>query len=267
MRRFFLVASLLGACPLAAQAPTAPPPIQDNSFLVEEAYNQERGVVQHIHTFERARGGGWEYGFTQEWPARGQRHQLSYTVPLERGDDTGFGDVALHYRYQASPPGAPTAFAPRLSVLLPTGDYRRGRGTGGAGLQFNLPVSVELPGSLVAHSNAGATYTPQARDRAGNEATATELALAQSMIWLARPKLNFMLEAAWTRTAEVVGPERTEASDAFVLSPGIRGAIDFPSGLQVVPGIAVPIGVGPSSGERSVFLYLSFEHPFGRGTR
>ena len=29
------------------------PPIQDNSFLVEEAYNQERGVVQHISTFSR----------------------------------------------------------------------------------------------------------------------------------------------------------------------------------------------------------------------
>jgi hypothetical protein len=28
-----------------------PGPIQDNSFLAEEAYNQEPGVVQHIQTF------------------------------------------------------------------------------------------------------------------------------------------------------------------------------------------------------------------------
>lgn len=28
-------------------------PIQDNSFLIEEAYNQEFGVVQHINTFTR----------------------------------------------------------------------------------------------------------------------------------------------------------------------------------------------------------------------
>jgi hypothetical protein len=29
-----------------------------------------------------------------------------------------------------------------------------------------------------------------------------------------------------------------------------------------VPGIALPIGVGASRGEKAVFLYLSFEHPF-----
>src|SRR6185312_16420034 len=52
--------------------------IQDNSFLIEEAYNQESGVVQHISTFERADGGDWAYSFTQEWPLGGIRHQLSY---------------------------------------------------------------------------------------------------------------------------------------------------------------------------------------------
>lgn len=30
-----------------------PAPIQDNSFLIEEAYNQEDGIIQHISTFER----------------------------------------------------------------------------------------------------------------------------------------------------------------------------------------------------------------------
>jgi hypothetical protein len=48
---------------------------------------------------------------------------------------------------------------------------------------------------------------------------------------------------------------------AFV-SPGVRWSYDFESGLQIVPGIAFPIGVGPSRREKSVFLYLSFEHPF-----
>jgi hypothetical protein len=38
--------------------------------------------------------------------------------------------------------------------------------------------------------------------------------------------------------------------------------LNFTSGLQIVPGIAVPIGVGSSSGQRDVFLYLSFEHAF-----
>src|SRR5438445_13715185 len=46
-----------------------PPAIQDNSFLVEEAYNQEFGVVQHIQTLQRLWDSkDWVYTFTQEWP-------------------------------------------------------------------------------------------------------------------------------------------------------------------------------------------------------
>ena len=70
----------LGASSLAAQESGEPEPIADNSFLIEEAYNQEAGVVQHINTFVRPDGGGaWAYSFTQEWPLRGMRNQLSYT--------------------------------------------------------------------------------------------------------------------------------------------------------------------------------------------
>src|SRR5207249_3322336 len=55
--------------------------IQDNSFLVEEAYNQEFGVVQHIQNFQRYwNSKEWIYTFTQEWPVDPRpRHQLSYT--------------------------------------------------------------------------------------------------------------------------------------------------------------------------------------------
>ena len=34
------------------------------------------------------------------------------------------------------------------------------------------------------------------------------------------------------------------------------------SGLQIVPGIAFRIGVGPSGGQHALFLYLSLEHSF-----
>src|SRR5215475_6685724 len=58
--------------PASAQTPDGPKesPIQDNSFLIEEAYNQERHVVQHISTFSRMwNSKDWNYTFTQEWPA------------------------------------------------------------------------------------------------------------------------------------------------------------------------------------------------------
>ena len=53
MKRLAVAASLaasVGASAAHAQGAAAPaaPGISDNSFLLEEAYNQERGVVQHI---------------------------------------------------------------------------------------------------------------------------------------------------------------------------------------------------------------------------
>ena len=100
---------LLSVNSLGQQAapPTAAPGIQDNSFLVEEAYNQNFGVVQHISSFTRFFDSkDWNYTFTQEWPAPGnERHQLSYTlVALHAGafpgSGVGIGDVFLNYRYQ-----------------------------------------------------------------------------------------------------------------------------------------------------------------------
>jgi hypothetical protein len=279
VRRVSLLCGFIVTAPLAAQSQPSsqprdePPPIEDNSFLVEEAYNQGPGVVQHINTFARSTGSAnWMYTFTQEWPLGGQTHQLSYTVPLGHNVDapavgTGLGDIAINYRYQIG--GGERdgfALAPRATLLLPTGASRRALGSGGTGFQVNLPYSVELPARFVAHSNAGITYTPRARDTNGNSAATRSYALGQSLIWLAHPKLNLMLESTWTSAQDVIGPRQTARSTEFLLSPGVRGAIDFPSGLQIVPGLAFPFGIGSSRGERTVFVYLSFEHPFSRGS-
>ena len=72
-----------------------PPGIADNSFLIEEAYNQEFGVVQHISTFSKAiSGDGWDYSFTQEWPFNpAPKSQLSYTITAVSGGVPGAGSV------------------------------------------------------------------------------------------------------------------------------------------------------------------------------
>ncbi len=88
--------------------------------------------------------------------------------------------------------------------------------------------------------------------------------MRQSVVWLTRPTFNVLVEVAFMRAQEVVGPRRTAPSNSLFVSPGIRWAYNFRSGLQVVPGLAVPIGIGPSDGQHGVFLYLSFEHPFGK---
>ena len=159
MRAAPLVGFLLVTFPLAALNSQA---IQDNSFLIEEAYNQERGVVQHIATFVRAAGGDWLFAFTQEWPLGGIRHQFSYMIPIQ-GDSntgTGVGDVGLNYRYQlVGSPESRTVLAPRLSILLPTGNDRLDRGSGGVGLQLNIPVTHVVAKQFVTHWNGGITFT------------------------------------------------------------------------------------------------------------
>src|SRR4051812_23844073 len=77
-------------------------PIEDNSFLIEEAYNQDPGVVQFINLYQYSEASKeWMYSFTNEFPAPDETHQLSYTVPFtKRGSESGIGDIALNYRYQ-----------------------------------------------------------------------------------------------------------------------------------------------------------------------
>ncbi|MDP9267862.1 MAG: transporter [Acidobacteriota bacterium] len=242
--------------------------IQDNSFLIEEAYNQEFGVVQHIQSWQRNwPDGDWVYTFTQEWPFDpAPKSQLSYTIPIVHDDDvsgTAVGDVLLNYRYQLVGSGeTKVAFSPRVSLVLPTGDWRRGHGMGATGVQFMLPLSVVVSRRFVTHWNAGATILPNAKNTLGHEAHSYGYTLANSVIFLARPRFNLMLEHVYQSTGQVVGPGKTDWRKAWLISPGVRWAWNFSSGLQIVPGVAVPVGVGPSSGERGVLLYLSFEHPY-----
>ena len=125
-RALALVAMLVGTAhaQTSAPAPTPSPKqekdfgIEDNSFLVEEAFNQERGIFQNIFNMSRT-DGHWGATFTQEWPLGGMTNQFSYTVAfLDGGTHTGFGDTLINYRYQVwtERPGRP-AFAPRVSML------------------------------------------------------------------------------------------------------------------------------------------------------
>jgi hypothetical protein len=265
-----LLVAVIATQGLAANGDPEAIPIRDNSFLVEEAYNQEPGVVQHIGTYTRLHDSNvWIYTFTQEWPAPGIKHQLSYTVPLGRppglpaDTSSGIGDVLFNYRYQWLGGGAErVALSPRVSVILPTGEEGAARGSGSTGLQVNLPLSIEVSRRLVSHSNAGVTYTPSAENELEEEADITQYFLGQSFIWLVHPSFNLMLEAFWSDNEEVIGPDRTSRSSSFFINPGFRAAFTFDSGLQIVPGLAIPIGLGSSDGESGLFFYVSFEHPF-----
>ena len=193
--------------------------------------------------------------------------QLSYTIPYQRTDATsgrqsGVGDIALNYRYQLAGSGD-TRFActPRVSLLFPTGDEQEALGSGGVGVQINVAASSVLSDRLVAHTNFGGTYTRSTKNERDEEAATSSINAGQSFIWTATPTLNVLVEGVWTRLESVVAPGRTDREDLFIVSPGIRWAHNFASGLQTVPGIAFPLGVGSNRHGRSILLYLSLEHP------
>jgi hypothetical protein len=234
--------------------------IEDNSFLLEEAYNQEPGVIQHISAFQYMDNKTWVYSFTEEWPAPRQKHQLSVTVLVLKTEKTGFGDLALNYRYQAVFTDR-LAFSPRFSLIFPTGDYTTSAGSGAVGYQANLPVSFILTPKIVTHYNFGSTYIPGAKSTDNSKSDLTNFNYGASVIVLLSKNFNFMLEVAGNTLLNKKTNADTETTNTLLINPGFRFAINCKSGLQIVPGIAVPIGVGSSSGTYGIFAYLSFEHP------
>jgi hypothetical protein len=267
MVKQLLVMVCLSGTLLAQVTPASGPAhIADNSFLVEEAYNQEYGVVQHIQSFTKFwDSGAYTYSFTQEWPFNpAPRHQFSYTIMGLNGgfgEGFGFGDIALNYRYQLAQTDV-AAFAPRFSVLLPTGDSRIRRGAGGTGVQFNLPLSIKHNRKLATHWNIGGTLIPAAKNEIGDTAALHGYHAAQSFIYFVRPTFNLMLETVFNSSESVVSSRQTQRENTTFISPGVRWAWNLNNGVQIVPGIGVPIGVGRASGEAGVIFYLSIEHPF-----
>lgn len=225
MKTLRILALLLVAC--SAFAGESDTPIQDNSFLVEEAYNQEADVVQHILTFTHSRHGDWMSTFTQEWPVGSLRHQLSFGAMTENAGGHRSNDFAINYRYQLLGDGnAAVAISPRVTLLR-------------SQAQVMIPVSVVVSPRVVTHWNLGYTTNPGT------------LNAAQSVVWLTSHRFNTLVETVWSHSRR---------DHDLVVNPGVRWSYDLSNGLQIVPGISVPFDL--TAHQRSVFLYLSFEHPF-----
>jgi hypothetical protein len=252
--------------------------IEDNSFLIEEAYNQEAGVVQHIFsaTYNNdSRQRGWTFSFTQEWPIFSQDHQFSYTIPSSHfrdGSDRiyGIGDILLNYRYQAlEESDLLPAFAPRFSLILPTGNRDRGTGDGVVGYQWSLPFSKKLASQFAMHANLGVTYLPGVRARLGGSTaplssrhSLVSYNLGASGIFALFPRFHLMLEWVGTFEESINDVGRSSRDFVPVISPGFRTAVVNEEKLQIVVGGAMPVGLNRKAANLGAFLYLSIEHDF-----
>ena len=238
----------------------------DNSFLVEEAFNQEAGIFQNIFSWTHDRAGTWEATFTQEWPAPGLIHQFSFTVPFaSTGRSEGLRDVLLNYRYQllVESPTRP-ALAPRISLIVPTGSQSSDLGLDVYGLQINVPLSKQF-GDLYVHANAGWTWSPGVQIASKSPATVnlTSPQVAGSAIWQVTPLLNLMLEGVLLFDETVPEePQSTPRIRHVTIAPGFRRGWNLPGERQLVVGAAVPVSRAEGSTDVALLGYFSFELPF-----
>ena len=231
--------------------------IADNSFLVEEAFNQEAGVFQNILLIQRPDGRNWSFEFTQEWPVRSIRHQLSYTIPLEafrsplnEEYDVERGTMALNYRYQLMMEDEDgVATSPRISLLIPRSDF-----SSNWGVQVNLPVSKQF-GDVYVHLNAGVTA-----EALGSDASDARWHAAGSVIYRAWPMVHLMLESVYRADEREL---LTQREDVWLMSPGVRAGFNLKD-HQLVLGAAVPIGMLSDADTYDFITYISYELPFMR---
>ena len=271
----FAALTLFFCAPARGAEPKTPiEGIEDNSFLIEEAYNQEEGVVQHIFNAVYSKDPkqrGWAFNFTQEWPVFSQEHQFSYTIPSYhlRADGApvrGVGDVLLNYRYQVlEEADRLPAFAPRFSLILPTGDRKKGTGDGAVGYQWQLPFSKKFPPQFAVHANFGLTYLPKVRaplDGGGLSPRRSLVSynLGASAIFAFTSRLHAMLEWVGNFEESLDGSGRRAHDFVSMISPGVRAAVIDKEDLQTVVGLALPIGLTRSADSFGVLLYLSIEH-------
>ena len=243
--------------------PQRPFEISDNSFLVEEAFNQEAGVFQNIFNamrFDRV----WTPTFTQEWPLGTQTHQFSYTLAWVNGDGAaGFSDTLINYRFQALTEGrGHPAFSPRLSLILPTGSSERGLGRGSLGLQMNLPFSKQT-NDIAWHWNAGLTWFSGVESpRPERDVSLLSPFLAGSAIYRLRPMFHLMLESV-ANFEEFAALDGTERETFFTLSPGARWGWNI-GDHQLILGVAIPVTWNGGDADSGTFFYVSYELPFKR---
>ena len=132
------------------------------------------------------------------------------------------------------------------------------------GYQVNLPLSYVLTRTIVTHYNLGTTFIPGAKSMDNSKYDQTNINYGASVIVLLSNTFNFMFEVAGNTTIVKADNATTQTSSSLFINPGFRYAINCKSGLQIVPGVAFPIGLGSSRGEYGMFAYLSFEHPLWR---
>lgn len=239
--------------------------IQDNSIFIEEASNQDSGFLQVIQTYQyKQQWDEWTYVIALEAPIQGKNHQISIVVPVSKVRSpevaTGVQDPTLSYRYQAIDT-VDLKLAPRAGVVMPVGDVYKGLGSGGLGAELMLPVSVKFSDLWENHWNLRLTHFPNAKNSDDIRSNILSIGYGTGLIYFYNNTFNFLIEALGSQD-EVVTTGGSERSSTLFLSPGFRSSFSVNESSEIVFGMGLPMGLGPSQNESSAIFYFSIEGAF-----
>lgn len=253
------------------------PRIEDNSMLLEEAVNQEKGFIQHISTirWEDMDAGGFVITYSEEIPLFKDRHQISFILnyPVRDGviageKINGFGDMVISYRPMIGDKRDWALVVPRATLILPTGDPQKALGDGAWGTELGLAVTKRISRRLISHYNVSYSARWKAdRYFSGGPSVASkhyeknlhEQVFGASVTYLAHKNFNFLLETQSLSSGDIEEDGRTIRQNTVLVNPAFRFAFDI-GDVQVVPGFGVPLSFG--SGElksAGALIYLSLE--------
>ena len=204
------------------------PDLVDNSFFLEEAFNQPIGVVQFVQDYNTLTN---EFTHTGELPLGQKDHQFSYLV----GQDQNI-DPVLSYRFQSI--SEPSVYlAHRFGVIVPLENERYG-------FEFKQAFTYVLNDRWMAHWNFGYHRVFFNSYNAGS-----------SLVYYAQDKLNFLVEGY------VETNDKYETN--YIINPGLRYALNLEwQETQIVPGMSFPISFNKDQVEMGVLFYLSIEPKF-----
>lgn len=210
------------------------PNLTDNSFFLEEAFNQTIDTVQFSQDYNSLNN---EFTATGEIPLKSEEHQFSYTVGQGRAINP-----TLSYRYQSV--NVPNALlAHRFGVVVPIEDERYG-------FEYKQALTLILNDKWMNHWNLGLFHYPRFKHRTYNSYNA-----GTSFVYYAKENLNLVFESY------LESDENYETG--LIINPGLRAALNLEwQETQIVPGISFPISFNQETINAGVFLYLSIEPKF-----
>jgi hypothetical protein len=254
------------------------PAIEDNSMLVDEAFNQPEGIIQHIAMLGLT-GDHAELNYTVEAPVKTARNQLSISIPWTFSaakhtkdiTSTGPGDVILAWRHSLLGKKHPILLVPGVSIILPTGKSRLHRGNGAFGAQFSIALTKRWSRKLISHVNFGGTFlfdadffivSADGQSLNKSEGNVASRNSGTSVIWLATTRINLLLEYTSTASAPTSSTlAGFSTSTISIINPAFRTLIGNRA-LLIVGGAGFPLVFTENRHPQvQVMLYFSIE-PF-----